>query len=96
MRRFCSSFLLVHGGSGNRPCSSDEIKIQHRGTPSTPFFWSFVLCATLLCPSGYGQQLLQAHHSQLMDSTKVFARRVHKLKVERQGQLLLSCQLKNP
>lgn len=46
MRRFCGSFL-VHGGSGNRPtCSSDKIKIQHRGTPSTPFF---VLCRVQLC-----------------------------------------------
>lgn len=95
MRRFCGSFL-VHGGSGNRPtCSSDKIKIQHRGTPSTPSF-CLVSCATLLHPSDYGKQLLEAHHSQLMDITKVFARRALKLKVERQGQLLLSCQLKNP
>lgn len=95
MRRFCGSFL-VHGGSGNRPtCSSDKIKIQHRGTPSTPSF-CLVSCATLLHPNDYGKKLLEAHHSQLMDITKVFARRALKLKVERQGQLLLSCQLKNP
>uniref|UniRef100_V5HAG3 Putative secreted protein n=1 Tax=Ixodes ricinus TaxID=34613 RepID=V5HAG3_IXORI len=48
MRCFFGSFLLVYGGSGNRPtCSSDEIKIQHRGTPSTPFFC--LLCCVQLC-----------------------------------------------